>query len=315
MKSAATTGMSATHPGFGPLILIVDHHEWSARALESVVAACRFNVERAYTGECGLAKARTKKVGLVFVGHRLSDGDAVGFCRALRDEPAFRSYIPILVTASEPLARSHRLALLQAGAWDVLTRPLDPEEIVYKLQAYDRARREVDEISEACLIDQLTGLYSRRGLERRAVELRSEASRSGRGLVCVAMERSSAALDARDTADDATRRTADSLRTTTRASDAVGRLRNAEFAIFAPITDAEGPLRLAHRLAGAIRSADAPGTSGEPTGLRAGYDFAPDPAEQPIENLLLHATKALSEAKSGSDQDWIRPFQSGSTSP
>jgi PleD family two-component response regulator len=298
--------MAVPHPGFGPLVVIVDHHEWSARALESVVTASRFTVERAHTIDSGLAKAREPGVSLVFVCHRLSDGTAADFCRQLQDDPRFKSYIPVVVTASEPLARGDRLGLLQAGAWEVLTHPLDAEEIVCKLHTYSRANYEILRAAGDSLVDQLTGLYSRRGLERRALEISSVARRTHQGLVCVAMASSASHDDEWDSIAVTAKRAAEAFKPALRASDALGRLHNTEFAVFAPITDAEGPVKLIRRLADAIRSQE----DAEPGfGLCAGYDTVFDAAETATDDLLLHATLALREAKKDSTGDWIRPFE------
>ncbi len=295
-----------------PSVLIMDEHEWSGRALESVLAGSEWTVQRVNSGCAGLTKVREQEQDLVFISDRLPDGKAFEFCRALKDDPSFSATIPVIVTSLERQSRRQRLAVLEAGAWEVLTHPLDAEEIVCKLRTYGRAKSEIDRLTGDCLVDQLTGLYSRRGLERRALEMSSVARRTHQGLACVAMAGSPSHDEDWDAMAAAAKRAAEALKLALRASDAVGRLRNTEFAVFAPITEAKGPLKLAHRLADAIRSQDTK-RAGEPGfELRAGYDTVCDAAETPTEDLLLHATLALREAKTGSSGGWIRPFEADS---
>ena len=307
-----TTMPTKNEDGNRPLVLIMDNHEWSARALESVLTANGWMVQRVRLGRAGLAKVREQQPNLVFIGDPFPGGTALEFCRALKDDPSFSAAIPVIVTTPERPSRRQRLAVLEAGAWEVLTHPLDAEEIVCKLRTYGRAKSEIDRLTGDCLVDQLTGLYSRRGLERRALEMSSVARRTHQGLACVAMTSSTSHDEDWDAIAAAAKRAAEALKPALRASDALGRLRNTEFAVFTPITDAEGPVKLVHRLADAIRSQDTE-SAGEPGfELRAGYDAVSDAAETPTEDLLLHATLALRQAKTGSTGDWICSFEADS---
>jgi PleD family two-component response regulator len=293
-------------------VLIVDDQEWSTRALESVLTPAGYEVGRAYTHARGLDRARAEPPDLMFINLNLPDGTGVSLCRALREDPHFTANIPIIVTSPGRPTREQRLAVLEAGAWDVLTYPLDAQELIPKLAAYTEATFELDRVRWESLIDQQTGLYNLHGLEQRAQELRSLSQRQRRGLACVVLAPLSPSEEDRKAVVAAALHLASTLRTAGRASDAIGRLGSTEFAIFAPSTDAQGAARLAERLAVAVRSARE--DDNVPFGLRAGYDAVENVFETPAkaEDLLPRATIALRRAMVTGEADWIQPFESRS---
>jgi hypothetical protein len=71
------------------------------------------------------------------------------------------------------------------GAWDALTPPFDPEEILARVDRYVAAKRDADAATGASHIDPETGFYNVRGLRRRVAELVADARRSERPVACV----------------------------------------------------------------------------------------------------------------------------------
>ena len=301
-----------------PVVLIIDDQEWSTRSLESVLAPNGYAVTRAYNMAKGLERARAQPPDLVFVSLNLPDGDGVSVCRNLRSSLEFRDSIPILIISPERPTRDQRLAALEAGAWEFVSYPIDAHELLLRLDAYVRAKFETDQARERCLVDEPTGLYNIRGLERRARELRSLAYRDKQALACVVLapllpaaggEASEVLLDEAGIAT-LTKRIGRALRELGRVSDAIGRLGQSEFAILAPSTDGIGAAKLASRLADAIlEPGDEDGDLPELL-LRAGYDAVTNVRETPVEarDLLLHATIALRKARSNGNGDWIQAF-------
>lgn len=55
----------------------------------------------------------------------LPNGDGIGFCRIVRNDPRFGAGVPILMTTPEAPTRKQRLAALRAGAWEFFSYPLD----------------------------------------------------------------------------------------------------------------------------------------------------------------------------------------------
>jgi diguanylate cyclase (GGDEF)-like protein len=297
-----------------PVVLIIDDQEWSTRSLESVLAPNGYAVMRAYTGRNGIDRARTHRPDVVIIDSNLPDGEGLEVCRALRSDPQFSACAPILITSPERPSRQERLEILRAGAWDVVAYPVDTQELMLKLSAYVRAKFEADRLRNDSLIDAITGLYNLHGLERRAQELGSQAFRAREALACVVVAPMLPDTEGDDGANAAVQRLAKAFKAAGRGSDAIGRLGKTEFAIIAPNTDSVGAVRLAERLAEAIRTvqAEARDAGDHPFELRAGYDAVTDARESPAaaRDVLMRATIALRKSKTnGQEGDWIRPFE------
>ena len=294
-----------------PLILIVDHHEWSSRSLESALTPSGYLVMRAFSAQSALERVQLQSPDLVFISSALPNDDGINLCQTLRNKPQFGASLPILFTSSERQTQRERLKTLRAGAWEIVSHPFDVTELLLKLEVYVRAKLEIDAARHRALVDEQTGLYNAQGLERRATEIQSQARRAQQALACVVLAFTGEEEASDDEADASTAvRIAQTLKRVGRGSDAIGRLGQREFAVVAPSTNAEGAAKLAHRLATAIRSTAAE-EGGPSIRLRAGYDAVPNAREATIaaSDLLVHATVALRDAQSNGDPDWIQQFQ------
>src|SRR5688500_17000962 len=239
----------------------------------------------------------------------------VDVCRTLRSDPRFSATTPIVITTSGPSGRTQRLEAYRAGAWEFLGQPLDGEALLLKLNTFLQSKREVDGLREENLLDPGTGLYNMRGLSRRAREIGAEAFRRRDPVACVVFAPD---LDDREeTPEDEARRMSDQVALlflqAGRASDAIGRLGQAEYGVIAPSTGPEAAVRLARRLGGAVESSPIPTRGGERTlRMRAGYCAVPDFAESSVDavELLLRATTALRDLRRESPAgERIRAFE------
>lgn len=279
--------------GRPPLVLIINDQEWSTRSLESILAPNGYAVLRAYTAGKGMERARSAQPDIIVVDLNLPDADGFSLCRSLRAEPGL-SRTPIVVTTSGHPSRHERLEALRAGAWEYLGHPLDAEEILLRFNTFARAKLEADRAREEGLLDQLTGLYNLQGLARRAREMGSQAFRHGGALACVVFAPDAATdEDAPEVVLSAVERVGNALRSFGRVSDAIGRVGDTEFAVFAPDTDAEGAERLTRRLAEALER------EGTRVHLRSGYHAVRDFREASVEpvDMLVRASNALREAR------------------
>jgi PleD family two-component response regulator len=295
-----------------PLVLIANDQEWSARSLESILGPNGYSVVRAYTGQQALERARTSQPDLIILDAQMPDMHGFDVCRTLRSDPRFSATTPIVITTSGPSGRTQRLDAYRAGAWEFLGQPLDGEALLLKLNTFLQSKREVDGLREENLLDP-TGLYNMRGLSRRAREIGAEAFRRRDPVACVVFAPDT---DEESADEEESRRMSDQLallfRQAGRASDAIGRLGQAEYGVIAPATGPEAALRMVRRLGGAIEAAPIPVRGGERTlKLRAGYCAVPDFAESSVDavELLLRATTALRDLKrEGPGAERIRGF-------
>ncbi|MDT8340078.1 MAG: response regulator [Longimicrobiales bacterium] len=248
-----------------PLAVVVDDQEWTARSLESILSPAGFAVLKAYTGRQALELLQRVRADIVFLDVDLPDVDGSDLCRSLAESGAIRRSTPLLALCTARPAREQRLEILRAGAWDIVSLPLDPEELILRVQSLVHAKQEADEAAERSLLDARTGFYNARGLMRRLTEISAEARRHTRPLACVVVgpkddQTTQSVLReilAMGAADDAPRRPedseptgslADALAVVTRTSDAKGLLGDQHFVIVAPDTNAAGAVRLAERV-------------------------------------------------------------------
>lgn len=277
-----------------PLVLVANDQEWSARSLESILAPNGYSVLRAYTGRQALDRARSARPDLIILDAQMPDLHGVEVCRQLRNDPRFPATVPIIITTAGPSGRAQRLEAYQAGAWEFLGQPLDGESLLLRLGTFLSAKFETDALLEESLLDPLTGLYNMRGLSRRAREIGAETVRRHAALSCVVFAAEpEAPTEPAPSAERLAETVGGILRTHGRASDAIGRLGEGEYAVIAPYTEAKGAIQLVERLERLILS-EGNGTGGT-VRLRAGYSAIPDlsTARLDVLQILLQATSAL----------------------
>ncbi len=295
-----------------PLALIANAEEWLNQSLESVLEPQGYRVLAVSTGRQLLERAAPAGPDLILLNAHLPDLDGLQVCQALLQTPALGRHTPIILITSTQATKQQRLAALRVGAWDYLSLVPDAEELLLKLGTYARAKLELARVLEESTVDQASGLYSSRGLERRAGELAADAFRRHAALACVALGVEVAAGAPEPTALAAFDSVAALLHARGRTSDAIGRLNRSDFAVLAPATDAAGAVKLADRLTQAIETASPPAGGVPPLRVRAGYKAVADWHATPVAplDLLEHASAALRQARVPGDGTRIRGYES-----
>ncbi len=295
-----------------PLALIANAEEWLNQSLESVLEPQGYRVLAVSTGRQLLERAAAAGPDLILLNAHLPDLDGLQVCQALLQTPALGRHTPIILITSTQATKQQRLAALRVGAWDYLSLVPDAEELLLKLGTYARAKLELARVLEESTVDQASGLYSSRGLERRAGELAADAFRRHAALACVALGVEVAAGAPEPTALAAFDSVAALLHARGRTSDAIGRLNRSDFAVLAPATDAAGAVKLADRLTQAIETASPPAAGVPPLRVRAGYEAVADWHATPVAplDLLEHASAALRQARVPGDGTRIRGYES-----
>ena len=239
--------------------------------MESVLQPAGFAVVKAYTGRQAIELAVRLRPDLVIVDYKLTDIMGLDACRAMRELPTVDDTTPFVIATTASLNRKERHECFRACIWDIFSSPLDPVELVGKLEAFLSARRQVEHALESTHKDPSTGLYNWNGLFARAVELVADAQRSRRWTACVALgpregqtvvsseglvEGSSDRVLRISLSDPGSPRLLDRIATAlfeaTRDSDSTGILDTNDFLVLAPGTDEEGAATLATRLVEAL---------------------------------------------------------------
>jgi two-component system, OmpR family, KDP operon response regulator KdpE len=144
-------------------VLVVDDEPQILRALRTSLRGAGYEVETAETAAQALALLAASPPDAVILDLVLPDGSGIEICRELRTWSA----APVLVL-SVVGDEAEKVAALDAGADDYVTKPFGIEELLARLRA---ALRRVDAPAEPIVV--LGDL--RIDLEKRAVSVRGEA--------------------------------------------------------------------------------------------------------------------------------------------
>ena len=288
-----------------PVVLVAHAGTWLTRALDSMLAPQGYRVLSVGSGRELLEQAPELGPDVVLLDANLQDVDSIVVCRRLRLHRAVSWHTPVIMITSTPATKQQRLAALEAGAWDYLSVGLNAEELLLKVDAFTRVKLETDHVLEEDTEPE-SGLYTKRGLERRARELVSDAFRRHAPLACVALSVEADATASPVVVDFASRL----LQASGRASDAIGRAASGEFLVLAPSTAPPGAAQMARRLSQVIERGPRPAGL-PPLEVRAGFEAVVDLHETPLDpaSLLGHASVALGRARSAGNGSRIQRYQ------
>ena len=115
-------------------ILVIEDNEDLAHLLEIHLNDLFYEVDLAFDGITGLAKAETHAYDLVILDIMLPGVDGLEICRQLRNKPA---YTPILMLTSRS-SELDRVLGLEIGADDYVTKPFSIRELVARVKAIFR---------------------------------------------------------------------------------------------------------------------------------------------------------------------------------
>ena len=124
-------------------VLIIDDIATNRITFKVRLAAACYQVAQAATAAEGLTLARQMPPDLILCPANLPDMDAAGLARALRGDPLLEDIPLIVVTADHDPAT--RLAMLEAGADDILLKPLSDDLFLARLRSLLRHRHNHEE--------------------------------------------------------------------------------------------------------------------------------------------------------------------------
>ena len=127
-------------------ILVVDDIEANVRLLEAQLEAEYYEVLTAPDGPTALAVAASEKPDIVLLDVMMPGLDGFAFCRRLKDDPETRHIPVVLLTALD--GRADRVAGLEAGADDFLTKPIDDVMLFARVRSLTRLKSVIDELRD-----------------------------------------------------------------------------------------------------------------------------------------------------------------------
>ena len=261
----------AQHPPRPALVLMASHGDWVGRSVESVLEMNEYSVLRVDSGRRALEMARRTNPDMLILDSALSDMNGIEVCAALVADPSFDPTVPIFLTAPAPVSNRVRMAAYEAGAWDFCSQPLDVQTLLLKMKTFLRARRRFAERQSTSLLDDMTGVYSEKGLRHLAAQLGARAVRNHEPLTCIAVISTASRSAAGRSTSAELNFLADVCRSQSRKSDVVGYVGDGRFAILAPGTDGPGARQFIGRLQKALAADDATGGEESRNAIHAGY--------------------------------------------
>lgn len=125
-------------------ILVVDDIESNVRLLEAKLSAEYYEVLTASDGPTALAIAASQQPDIILLDVMMPGMDGFQVCRRLKDDPETRHVPVVLVTALD--GRADRVAGLEAGADDFLTKPIDDVMLFARVRSLTRLKAVIDEL-------------------------------------------------------------------------------------------------------------------------------------------------------------------------
>src|SRR5512147_2538603 len=119
-------------------ILVIDDEPQILRALKTILSGKQFGVSIGSRGEEGLALAAAEQPDLIILDMSLPDMEGIEVCKQLRTW----TRIPIIILSVRDSERD-KVAALDAGADDYLTKPFGIEELLARVRVAIRHAAEV----------------------------------------------------------------------------------------------------------------------------------------------------------------------------
>jgi two-component system, cell cycle response regulator len=282
-------------------VLVVDDHPTQIRTIKAALGV----EHRVWV--MGQEEGETPPdLCVVSVTSKSFDGFRV-IARMRSGEPT--RHLPILAIV-EADDKQRAVRALELGAHDIITRPLDDEELVARARTLMRRKRYVDAMRsrldqslELAITDQLTGLYNRRFLFGQLAPLVQRAQCGGEqvSVMTIDIDHFKRLNDTygHDAGDAVLRDFAVRLGTNTRPSDFACRLGGEEFVVIMPRTPGDIACLAAERLRRSICASPFL-VAGLAQALEVTVSIGvacSEASDDSVESLLKRADEALYEAK------------------
>lgn len=275
------TGGVTRLKGSGGRVLIIDDNTLQAELMAQELSLEHRPVVEV-SAEAGLDTARGP-VDLVIINVTSEHFDGLRLIAQLRSkEPTRRLPILALVDTQD---RPRLLKALELGAHDILTRPIDPEELAARVRTQVRRKRygdflreKLDHNLEMAVTDPLTGLHNRRYMNTQLEALVARANRGGDpvALLVLDIDHFKSVNDSfgHDAGDEVLREFSVRLATNVRAVDLPCRFGGEEFVVVMPGTTLEDAHRIAERIRRDVGASPFRILGGEPLGITVSVGVA-----------------------------------------
>src|SRR3984885_3237478 len=125
-------------------VLVVDDIPTNVKLLEAKLSAEYFDVKTAMDGPAGLAIVQSGDCDIVLLDVMMPHMDGFEVCRRIKGDPKTAHIPVVMVTALDQ--PSDRVAGLDAGADDFLTKPVDDSALFARVRSLVRLKMMTDEL-------------------------------------------------------------------------------------------------------------------------------------------------------------------------
>jgi two-component system, cell cycle response regulator len=154
-------------------VLLVEDSSSQQHWIKAQLESAGLSVEAFYSAEEALEAFNHNQFDIVVTDMVLAGKmSGLNLVRTIRRLSSDKSLIPIFaITAHDEVSR--RIELFQVGACDYMTKPLNPEEMLYRISNLIKARQAYNELAserkllhEIAMLDPVTNLYNRNALNQ-----------------------------------------------------------------------------------------------------------------------------------------------------
>ena len=145
-------------------ILVVDDIEANVRLLEAKLSAEYYEVIPAYDGISALEIAAREQPDIILLDVMMPGMDGFEVCRRLKEAVDTR-HIPVVLVTALP-RRSERVAGLDAGADEFLTKPVEDLFLFARVRALTRLKLVIDELRQREESGRRLGVIEAAGMRR-----------------------------------------------------------------------------------------------------------------------------------------------------
>lgn len=111
-------------------ILIIDNDTYICELMEKYLVENKFKPDFSYSGKKALQKIKSKKYDLILCEYRLPDTDGFEVLRQIKE---INPLIPVIITTTYDNVKM-AVRMIKAGAFDYVTKPIHPDEIMVSIK-------------------------------------------------------------------------------------------------------------------------------------------------------------------------------------
>jgi DNA-binding response OmpR family regulator len=123
-------------------ILVVDDEEKIVKLMEAMLLPRGYEVVKAYNGEEALQQVQKESPDLILLDVMMPVMNGFDVCKRLKDDPETRLIPIVIMTALDAL--EDRVKGIEAGADDYLTKPVNRDELLARIQTSLRLKQTVE---------------------------------------------------------------------------------------------------------------------------------------------------------------------------